>query len=43
MTACPVLLIGYDIVNGVSAFIILTIGAILMFLFRNKNKKSIWD
>lgn len=43
MTTSTVLLIGYDIVDGLWAFIYFTIGGILMFLFRNKSKKSIWE
>lgn len=43
MTTNTVLLIGYEIVNGFLAFIYFTIGGILMFLFRNKSKKSIWE
>ncbi len=43
MTTSTVLLIGYDIVTGLWAFIYFTVGCILMFLFRSKKKKDIWD
>jgi hypothetical protein len=43
MASSTVLLIGNDIVTGLWAFLYFTVGGILMFLFRNKNKKSIWE